>query len=148
QTPFYIFTAYVLTYATQKLSLLRGDVLSYVLLGSVASMVAIPFWGHLSDRVSRRKLVGVGCVAMMIWPFLYFIGLDTRATPWLFLAIVWALPIHDIQYGPQAAVIAEASPPSVRYSGSSLGYQLASLTAGGPAPLVALWLEERFKSSS
>ena len=59
-----------------------------------------------------------------------------------------ALPLHDLQYGPQAAVIAESFPARLRYSGSSLGYQLASLTAGGPAPLVATWLMHRYASST
>ena len=48
-----------------------------------------------------------------------------------------ALPLHDLQYGPQAAFIAESFPGSLRYSGASLGYQLASITAGGPAPIIA-----------
>src|SRR5205807_7792350 len=56
--------------------------------------------------------------------------------------------IHDMQYGPQAAFIAEAFTPRLRYSGASLGYQLASITAGGPAPLIALWLLSQFNSST
>jgi hypothetical protein len=63
------------------------------------------------------------------------------------LAIVVALPVHDMQYGPQAAFIAEAFEPRLRYSGASLGYQLASITSGGPAPMIALWLFEATKSS-
>jgi hypothetical protein len=64
------------------------------------------------------------------------------------LAIILALPLHDLQYGPQAAYIAEAFPGSLRYSGASLGYQLASITAGGPAPIVALYLYETYKTST
>ena len=63
--------------------------------------------------------------------------LDTRAFWMVFLAIAVALPLHDLQYGPQAAFISESFPGSLRYSGSSLGYQLASITAGGPAPIIA-----------
>ena len=112
-------------------------VLNFVMIQSVASMCAVPFFGHLSDRVGRRKIVAIGCVAMMIWPFAYFALLNTKSIVLVFLAIVLALPIQDMQYGPQAALIAEAFTPRLRYSGSSLGYQLASVIAGGPAPLIA-----------
>ena len=66
--------------------------------------------------------------------------LDTGVFWLLALAIILGLPSHDLQYGPQAAFIAERFPGRLRYSGASLGYQLASITAGGPAPLVALAL--------
>ena len=59
-----------------------------------------------------------------------------------------SLPLHDLQYGPQAAFIAESFPGSLRYSGASLGYQLASITAGGPAPIVALYLYETYRTST
>ena len=85
---------------------------------------------------------------MMVWPFAYFWLLDTRSLGLVFLAILLGLPIQDLQYGPQAALIAESFPARLRYSGSSLGYQLASITAGGPAPIVAIWLFTRFGSSS
>jgi metabolite-proton symporter len=147
QTPFYIFSTFVLTYGTQALHLERAVLLKAVLVSAVLSMVAIPLWGHLSDRVGRRRLVAVGCVVMIAWIFPYYQLLDTRAFWPVFLAIALAQPLHDIQYGPQAAVIAESFPSRLRYSGSSLGYQLASITSGGPAPLIALALFERFHSS-
>ena len=83
---------------------------------------------------------------MIVFPFIYFQLLDTRSLPLVFLAIVLSNPVQDIQYGPQAAFIAESFPASVRYSGSSLGYQLASITAGGPAPIVATWLMHEYHS--
>jgi hypothetical protein len=58
------------------------------------------------------------------------------------------MPVQDVQYGPQAALIAESFPSRVRYTGTSLGYQLASITAGGPAPLIAVWAYNRFHSST
>jgi hypothetical protein len=70
----------------------------------------------------------------------YFAMLDTGWPPLIFLAIVLSLVPHDIMYGPQAALIAELFPGRLRYSGASLGYQLASVIAGGPAPLIATWL--------
>jgi MFS family permease len=148
QTPFYIFTTYVLTYATQTLRLDRGTVLNFVMIQALMSLVTIPLFGHLSDVIGRRRVTAIGCVAMMIWPFAYFWLLDTRSLGLVFLAILLGLPIQDLQYGPQAALIAESFPARLRYSGSSLGYQLASITAGGPAPIVAIWLFKRYGSSS
>lgn len=147
QTPFYIFTVFVLTYGTGTLGLERATVLKLVLLAAAASMVTIPLSGYLSDRIGRRRLIAFGCVAMVGWPFVYFQLLDSGQVAWVAVAIIVSLPVHDIQYGPQAALIAESFPVSVRYSGSSLGYQLASITAGGPAPIVATWLMHRHGSS-
>ena len=148
QAPFYVFSTWVLTYATGTLGFARGDVLTAVFVAAAASMIAIPLWGHLSDRVGRRRVVGLGCVLMLVWPFAYFALLRSAGFALAFAAIVVALPVHDLQYGPQAAVIAEAFPAHVRYSGSSLGYQLASITSGGPAPLIATWLMHRYHSST
>jgi len=147
QTPFYIFTTYVLTYATQQLGFDRSLILSFVMIQALVSMIAIPYFGHLSDVIGRRRITAIGCVVMMVFPFLYFGMLDTRVLWIVFLAIVLGLPSQDLQYGPQAAFIAERFPGTLRYSGASLGYQLASITAGGPAPIVALYLYQRFQTS-
>jgi metabolite-proton symporter len=147
QTPFYIFTTYVLTYATQTLGFDRSLVLAFVMVQAIISMSTIPFWGHVSDVIGRRKLTAIGCVVIMIFPFIYFAMLDTKVVWLVFLAIALGLPSHDLQYGPQAAFIAERFPGSLRYSGASLGYQLASITAGGPAPLVALYLYQTYGTS-
>ncbi len=147
QTPFYIFTTYVLTYATQQLGFDRSLILGFVMIQAIVSMTTIPYWGHVSDLIGRRKITAIGCVVMMVFPFLYFGMLDTRMVWLVFLAITLGLPSHDLQYGPQAAFIAERFPGTLRYSGASLGYQLASITAGGPAPLVALYLFQTFQTS-
>src|SRR5256714_9648419 len=81
-----------------------------------------------------------GVVAMGIWGFVYFGLLDTKAAGLIFLAIFLSLIPHDAQYGPQAALIAESYTGRLRYSGASLGYQLASVFAGGPAPIIATLL--------
>jgi len=147
QTPFYIFTTYVLTYATQQLGFSRSLILGFVMIQALVSMATIPYFGHLSDVIGRRKITAIGCVVMMVFPFLYFGLLDTRSVWLVFVAIVLGLPSQDLQYGPQAAYIAERFPGTLRYSGASLGYQLASITAGGPAPLIALYLYQRFQTS-
>jgi hypothetical protein len=84
---------------------------------------------------------------MIVFPFVYFALLDTKSFGLVFLAIVLGLPVNDLQYGAQAAFIAESFPGSLRYSGSALGFQLASVTAGGPAPLLAVLLLREFGTS-
>ncbi len=143
--PFYLFTVFVFSFTTQE-HLSSAIVLGAVTVSACVELVTIPLFGALSDRIGRRRLTMWGIVAMGAWAFAYY-GLLSTAVPVLaFLAIVVSLPLHDLQYGPQAAFISEAFPDHLRYSGASLGYQLASLTAGGPAPLLALYLLNRFHS--
>jgi MFS family permease len=147
QVPFYIFTTYIITYGTQQMRLGRGTMLNLVMIASMVSLITIPLAGHLSDVYGRRRITAIGCGMMIVLPFVYFGMIDSGSTGLAFLAIVLALPVHDLQYGPQAAFIAESFPGSLRYSGSSLGYQLASITAGGPAPILAVILFQRFGTS-
>jgi MFS family permease len=147
QAPAFIFVTYVLTYATTQLGYSRTAILYCVTMQSLISMGTVPLFGHLSDRIGRRRTIAIGCAVMAVWPFAYFAMLDS-GTVWLaFLAILIAVPLHDIQNGPQAALIAETFPAHLRYSGASLGYQLASIVSGGPAPLIAVWLLARTGSS-
>ena len=97
QTPFYIFTTYILTYGTQVLGLTRNRVLGLVMLMALLSLVTIPICGHLSDLIGRRRVTAIGCVVMMILPFVYFQMLDTRQTLLIAVAILVSLPLHDLQ---------------------------------------------------
>jgi Major Facilitator Superfamily. len=108
--------------------------------------ISIPLSGHISDRIGRRKMYMIGAATVGVFGFLYFGMIDTAIPALVFLAIVLSLIPHDMQYGPQAALIAEAFTPRLRYSGASLGYQLASVIAGGPAPLIATALFARYQS--
>jgi MFS family permease len=137
QAPFYIFTAFVFTYGVTVLHLSRNMMLTAVLTASVVSFFTIPFAGYLSDRTGRRRMYLIGAATMGVFGFVYFALLDTAVPGWVFLAIVLSLIPHDMMYGPQAALIAECFTGRLRYSGASLGYQLASVIAGGPAPLIA-----------
>jgi uncharacterized membrane protein len=84
---------------------------------------------------------------MGVFGFIYFAMLDT-GIPWvIFLAIALSLLPVMTQYGPEAALIAESFSPRLRYSGTSLGYQLASIIAGGPSPFIATWLFATFHTS-
>ena len=89
----------------------------------------------------------IGAVVTGVFGFVYFGMLNTGLATVIFLAIVLSLIPHDMMYGPQAALIAESFTGRLRYSGSSLGYQLASVIAGGPAPLIATWLFGTFHTS-
>jgi MFS family permease len=140
QAPFYIFTAYVFTYGTTVLKQPRNFVLYAVLAASVLSFFSIPLFGYVSDRIGRKRMYMAGVAVMGVWGFIYFGLLDTKVAALMFIAIFLSLIPHDMQYGPQAALIAESFTGRLRYSGASLGYQLASVIAGGPAPLIATTL--------
>jgi len=118
-----------------------------VLAAAALSFFSIPFFGHLSDRIGRKRVYMAGAALTGIYGFAYFAMLDTRSTALVTLAIVLSLVPHDMMYGPQAALIAESFTGRLRYSGASLGYQLSSLIAGGPAPLIATALMSRYHSA-
>jgi MFS family permease len=137
QAPFYIFTAFVFAYGVGTLKMPRDLILAAVLVGACVSFVTIPLAGHISDRIGRRNMYLIGAATTGLFGFLYFGMLGSAVPSAVFIAIVLSLIPHDMQFGPQAALIAEAFTPRLRYSGASLGYQLASIIAGGPAPLIA-----------
>ena len=148
QAPFYIFTAFVFSYGIGTLHVSRDLLLTAVLAASVLSFVSIPVFGHLSDQIGRKNMYMIGAAATGIFGFIYFAMLNTGSVPIIFLAIILSLVPHDMLYGPQAALIAESFTGRLRYSGASLGYQLASVIAGGPAPLIAAWLFGTYHSST
>ncbi|HEY2904438.1 MAG TPA: MFS transporter [Vicinamibacterales bacterium] len=148
QAPFYLFTAFVFAYGTDVLRFNRNFILMAVLMAATISFVSIPLFGHLSDRFGRKRVYMLGAACIGLYGFAYFTLLDTRMPALVALAIVLSLVPHDMMYGPQAALIAESFTERLRYSGASLGYQLSSLIAGGPAPLIATWLLSRYRSGT
>jgi MHS family shikimate/dehydroshikimate transporter-like MFS transporter len=134
---FYIFSVFVLTYATQRVKLDQQVVLNGILIGSACELVAIPIFGALSDRVGRRPVYLFGAIATALFAYPLFLMLDTGSTPLIWLALVIAFVFcHAAMYAPQAAFLSELFGTRVRYSGASLGAQLASVFAGGLAPFI------------
>ena len=146
QAPAYIYLAFIFAYGTQILHQSRDFLLSALITAGVISLFTIPIAGALSDRFGRKRIYLIGSVLTGIFGFVYFAMLNTMVPSWIFLAIVLSFVPHDLMYGPQGALIAECFTPRLRYSGASIGYQLASITAGGPAPLIATALLAAFGS--
>lgn len=137
QAPFYLFTSFVLVYGTKQLDIPRQQLLLFLIFAALIGIVSVPFFGWLSDVLGRRLVYGAGVVLTGLYAFPYFALLDTRVGGLVILGMILGLVFHDIMYGPQAALISESFGTGVRYTGAGLGYQLASITAGGPAPLIA-----------
>ncbi len=143
QTPFYLFTAFVFTYGTQ-LKISRDLMLQAVMIFAVVEFFTIPLAGFISDRIGRKLTYLIGAVVAVVVGFLFIALMNTKDPKLVVLGIVLGAIPHSLVYGPQAALIAEQFTPRMRYSGASIGYQLASIIAGGPAPLVATWLLATF----
>lgn len=141
---FYTFTLYILTFVTTNLELPRQVGLNAVLIGSACQLALIPLFGALSDRFGRRPVYAAGAIAAAAWSFAFFPLLATGSTVVIVLATVVALITHAAMYGPQAAFIAELFSTELRYSGASLGYQLAGVLGGGIAPIVSIALATSF----
>ena len=147
QAPFYLFITFVLAYGTTKVGFTKDELLTDTMIAAALGLISVPFFGFLSDLIGRRLMYGIGIASTAIFAFPYFGLLNTKVAGMALLAIVVSLLVHDMQYGPQAALIAENFGTNVRYSGAGLGYQLASVIAGGPAPLIATWILKNTGSS-
>ncbi|UQS24946.1 MHS family MFS transporter [Amycolatopsis thermalba] len=140
QMPFYLYTSYVLVYVVAEHGYSKTFVLNAVLLGAAMELALILWFSQLSDRFGRKRVYLTGAVLTGVLAFPYFAVLKNGGEVLIFVAIVVSMIPHAMQYGPQAALIGESFPTHLRYGGAGLGYQLASVFAGGPAPLLATWL--------
>jgi metabolite-proton symporter len=141
---FYTFVLFITTYVATYLKLPRNYALNAVLIAAAVQVVLIPFFGSLSDRFARRPVYLAGAIGAAIWVFVFFILLDTGQFWLIVLATVVALVLHAAMYGPQAAFISEMFPTKVRYTGASMGYQLAGIIGGALAPIISVALLDRF----
>src|SRR5437588_217650 len=140
QAPFYLFTTFVFTFGAFATKLDKPFLTWAVGVAGLVSFITIPLFGHLSDVIGRKTMYMIGIAVMAVWGFVYFGLFAAGVAAVVFVVIALSLIPHDMQYGPQAALIAESYTGRLRYSGASLGYQLASIIAGGPAPIIALGL--------
>ena len=147
QAPFYIFTTFVLSYGIKALGLSINLLYTGIVVAAIVGFITIPTFGLLSDRVGRKNWFLIGLVLMAAYAYPYFLLLGTKNPVVVVLAIAFSVGIcHAWLYGPEAAFISERFGTKLRYSGASLGYQLASITAGGPAPIIATYLVANYKS--
>jgi MFS family permease len=141
QAPFYLFTTFVITYGVDKMGFNKTLILNAITIAAVIELFTIPLFAALSDRFNRRAWYLIGCVIMAAFAFPYFLLMNSGSSGLFILAVVLSLAVcHAWVYGPQAALIAERFGTRARYSGASLGYQLAAPFAGGLAPIIALLL--------
>jgi MFS family permease len=149
QAPFYIFTTFVLSYGVVFLHLDTSLFYGGLAIAAGTSCITVPIFGALSDRMGRLRMAKWSALLMACFVFPYFLLLNTRNPALIILALVFALGlVHASFYGPQSSLIAERFSTAVRYTGASLGYQLASICAGGPAPILATYLMTRMSSQS
>jgi len=142
---FYVFALYLIAYAQDVLKVDKAIALHAVNVAAAIEFFTIPLFGVLSDRYSRRRVYAVGCVFLILFALPYYALLETRGTGWIILATVVALAVgHALLYSVQASLIPELFGTRLRYTGASLGYQLAAPFAGGLAPIIAAALVKAF----
>jgi len=144
---YYILTAFSLTFLVDVGGESRALALNALLIGAAVQFFAIPFFGHLSDRIGRRWVYALGAFGLAGWSFAMFHLLASGSSVAIILALVVGLVLHGAMYGPQAAMIAELFPTRIRYSGASIAYQLTAIFAGSLAPIIAVWLYREYGSA-
>src|SRR5207248_4190407 len=134
---FYVFTVFIYVYASEPRGFARDTILVGVLLASALQLFSIPAFAALSDRLGRRPVYLAGALSLGLFAFPFFWLVDSGVPVLIWLALVVALTAVAAMYGPQAAFFSELFGTKVRYSGASLGSQLAAPFAGGLAPLIS-----------
>jgi metabolite-proton symporter len=145
---YYLFTVFVLVYIADHLKMSKQVGLNALLIAALVHLVAIPSWAYLSDRYGRRPVYLFGAIGVGVWAFVFFFLLDAKSAGLVTLAIAGGLVFHAAMYGPQAAFFSELFGTKVRYTGASVGYQLASVVAGSVAPLIAAKLLSMYGTST
>ncbi|GCE09822.1 MFS transporter [Dictyobacter aurantiacus] len=147
QAPFYLFTTFVLGYGVTSLKIPLNVLYVGIIVAAVVSFIFMPTASYVSDIIGRKRWFMIGTLLMAVFAFPFFLLLQTKNPVAVVFSMAFAIGIcHASVYGPQAAFISEHFGPKLRYSGASLGYQLASLTAGGPAPIIATLLVAQYHS--
>ncbi|EOJ9646838.1 MFS transporter [Enterobacter roggenkampii] len=143
--PFYIFSTFVVSYATSTLTYQKSQALEAVTLGALVATIMIPLMGLLSDKVGRQRMYAISVFVLGLFIVPWFMLLNTGTTWGIVLATVIAF---GVLWAPVTAVLgtlcSEIFSANVRYTGITLGYQLGAALAGGTAPLIATGLLAKY----
>lgn len=131
-----LISTHMISYAT-SIGYHRTDVMTSLVFTSLSALIAIPVFSALSDRFGRRPVMLAGGLAIICyaWPFYWMV--DLRVTAWLVVAMVVAQIVQSLMYAPLGALYSEMFDTTVRYTGASMGYQLAALLGAGFTPMIA-----------
>lgn len=140
---FYVAAVFSLSYGEQHLGTDRSLMLKMVLAVNVLTIVAVPFFGWLSDRFNRKRIFLAGIAGMAVLPFLWFFLLDTGNPLWMLVGFILLFLPYAANYGTMPAFFSHVFPPVIRYTGLSLGYTLGTVLGSATAPLIATWLLDR-----
>jgi MHS family shikimate/dehydroshikimate transporter-like MFS transporter len=147
-TLFYLVTVFTLSYATTKLGIPRQQALNAIMIAAGLACGTIPLFGLLGDRFGQRRVFALGALYLALFAVPMFWMIDSRDPTLFFLAVIGALSIgHPSMYAPEPSLFAAQFPPEIRYSGVSLGFQVAAAIGGGLAPILATLLLARFGTS-
>jgi metabolite-proton symporter len=139
---FYLMTVFALSWGTTALAYSREKFLVMQLFGIVFFALTIPLGGILAERGRRRTLLlvtsAIGAFGFVMAPM--FLAGTTGAL----MALVVGLSLMGLTYGPLGTVLSELFPTSVRYTGSSLAFNLAGIFGASLAPYIATWLAKTY----
>ncbi|BCW43390.1 MFS transporter [Arthrobacter sp. StoSoilB5] len=141
---FYIYSLFIITYVTQIMGLQRQTGLTAVMIGQGVAVVAIPILALYADKIGRKPIMIGASIATVIWAFAFFALLNTGQVWGIIAAAVGGLLIFAAYSSVIGAFFSELFPTDVRYSGTSVAYNLASLIAGSLSPIIALALYSAF----
>jgi MHS family shikimate/dehydroshikimate transporter-like MFS transporter len=134
----YIVTVFAVVYATTQLGLPKSTLLNAIIIGSLIEVFTIPLFGYLSDIVGRRALYFTGTIFTILFAFPLFWLIDTKNAFVIGATIAVALSFgHGTMFGLLSTYLPELFGTKVRYTGASLGFQVAAAIGGGLAPILA-----------
>ncbi|GIN94109.1 MFS transporter [Siminovitchia terrae] len=145
--PFYVFTTFSISYGTEQLQMDKQFLTNTILLVAIVEIIVILYAAHLSDKFNRQIVFYVGSLLTILVAFPFFWLFDTKVTVLVVLAMCFSIVGAGTVYGPLATLIAECFPAELRYSGTSLGYQI-SAAVQGVSPLLCVYLLNTFNSTA
>lgn len=145
-SPFYIFATFVIVFATEYHHMNESYVLFAISCGTLASVIFIPIWAKMADRLSAKFMFQVAAVVLILFAFPYFILLTLQSVLWLFVAVIASWIVYAISGGTLGGLFIELFDTKVRMTGISTGYQIGAAVFGGLTPLIAVALLEWFDS--